>query len=165
MIHDRHPDNTPLTWDYAQGDIAAGEAESDIVIEDTFQLHFVTHCCMGVSGVIARLRRRGESHVHSQTQVPFLYKKDIAPVIDVPPEKIRVIQPTIGGGFGSKLDIYPFEPICIFLARATGRPVRLLFTREEEFVASPTRQPVEADPAQRREEGRHADLSRLPHGA
>ncbi len=143
VIHDQHPTNVPFTYDYSHGDIARGEAESAIVIEDTFRLHFVAHCCMGVSGVVAQFDSEGNLTVHSQTQVPFLYKKEIAPVIDVPPEKIRVIQPVIGGAFGSKLDIYPFEPICIFLARATRRPVRLLFSREEEFLASPTRQPVE----------------------
>jgi xanthine dehydrogenase molybdenum-binding subunit len=143
VIHDEHPDNIPFTWDYRQGDLARGEAESDIVIEDSFRLHFVTHCCMGVSGVIAHFDSEGNLTVYSQTQVPFLYKNDIAPVVGVPPEKIRVIQPVIGGAFGSKLDIYPFEPICILLARAARRPVRLLFSREEEFVASPTRQPVE----------------------
>jgi CO/xanthine dehydrogenase Mo-binding subunit len=143
VIHDAHPDNIPFTWDYGQGDIARGEAESDLVLEDTFTLHFVAHCCMGVSGAIARFDRQGHLTVWSQTQVPFLYKKEIAPVIGVPPENIRVIQPFIGGAFGSKLDIYPFEPICILLAKATGRPVRLVFSRHEEFVASPTRQPVE----------------------
>ena len=54
------------------------------------------------------------------------------------PEKIRVIQVTIGGGFGSKLDIYPYEPIAVHLARATRCPVKLVFDRTEEFVASPT---------------------------
>jgi len=143
VIHDEHPDNILTTFDYGHGDITLGEAESDIVIEDTFKLHFVTHCCLGVSGVIANFDSRGYLTIYSPTQVPFLYKKDIAAVIDVPPEKIRVVQPPTGGGFGSKLDVYPFEPICVFLARATRRPVRLLFTREEEFAASPTRQPVE----------------------
>ncbi|MHC4100440.1 MAG: xanthine dehydrogenase family protein molybdopterin-binding subunit [Planctomycetota bacterium] len=143
VIHEAHPNNIPFTWDYRQGDIARGEAESDIVIEDTFRLHFVAHCCMGVSGALAQFDSEGNLTVYSQTQVPFLYKKEISPVIDVPPERIRVIQPIIGGAFGSKLDIYPFEPICILLAKATGRPVRLLFSRHEEFVASPTRQPVE----------------------
>ncbi|MFQ5423134.1 MAG: xanthine dehydrogenase family protein molybdopterin-binding subunit [Phycisphaerae bacterium] len=143
VLHDSHPDNIPFTYHYSQGDIAKGEAESDVIIEDTFRLHFVTHCCMGVSGVIARFDSEDNLTVYSQTQVPFLYKKDIAPVIGVPPERIRVLQPVIGGAFGSKLDIYPFEPICIFLARASRRPVRVLFSREEEFLASPTRQPVE----------------------
>lgn len=143
VIHEKRPNNIPFTFDYDHGDIEKGEAESDFVVEDTFTLHFVTHCCMGVSGCIADFDSEDNLTIHSQTQIPFMYKRDISPVIDVPPEKIRVIQPPLGGGFGSKLDIYPFEPICIFLARATRRPVRLLFTREEEFVASPTRQPVE----------------------
>jgi len=143
VIHDSHADNIPFSFDYSHGDIAIGEAESDIIVQDTFKLHFVTHCCMGVSGLIASFDHDGNLTLHSQTQIPFLYKKDLSPVIDVAPEKIRVIQPPIGGGFGSKLDIYPFEPICIFLARASRRPVKLIFSREEEFIASPTRQPVE----------------------
>jgi xanthine dehydrogenase molybdenum-binding subunit len=143
VIHDSHPDNIPFTYEYHHGDLAQGEKESDVTIEDKFKLHFVTHCCMGVCGVIAQFDSEGNLTVYSQTQVPFLYKKDISPVIGVPPDKIRVIQPVIGGGFGSKLDIYPFEPICIFLARASGRPVKLIYSRQEEFIASPTRQPVE----------------------
>jgi len=143
VIHASHPDNIPFTFDYSHGDISQGEKESDFIIEDTFRLHFVTHCCLGVSAVIADFDLQGNLTIYSPTQVPFLYKKDIAPVIDVPPEKIRVVQPPLGGGFGSKLDIYPYEPICVFLARMCRRPVRLVFTREEEFVASPTRQPVE----------------------
>ncbi len=50
------------------------------------------------------------------------------------------MQPAIGGGFGSKLDVYPHEPIAALLARAAGRPVKLVFDRREEFIASPTRQ-------------------------
>jgi xanthine dehydrogenase molybdenum-binding subunit len=143
VIHDEHPDNIAFNYDYNHGDVAEGERESDVVIEDAFKLHFITHCCMGVSGVIADFDPEGNLTIHSQTQMPFLYKRDLARVVDVPPERIHVIQPTIGGAFGSKLDIYPFEPICVFLARATRRPVRIVFSREEEFIASPTRQPVE----------------------
>ena len=143
VIHEAHPNNIPFTFDYDHGDITEGEREADVVLEDSFKLHFVTHCCMGVSGIIASFDSQGKLTVYSQTQMPYLYKRDIARVIGVPPEKIHVIQPVIGGAFGSKLDIYPFEPICIFLARATDRPVRIVFSREEEFLASPTRQPVE----------------------
>ncbi|MEE9170365.1 MAG: molybdopterin cofactor-binding domain-containing protein, partial [bacterium] len=55
------------------------------------------------------------------------------------------IQPTIGGAFGSKLDMYPFEPICALLSMKTGRPVQITYDREEEFLASPTRQPMVID--------------------
>ncbi len=142
VVQESHPDNIARTFDYEHGDVAKGEAESDLVYEDTFHLHYVTHCCMGVSGMIADFDEAGNLTVYSNTQVPFLFKKDMADVTGLDPARIRVIQPPVGGGFGSKLDIYPFEPICIFLAKATGRPVKMTFTREEEFVGSPTRQPV-----------------------
>jgi xanthine dehydrogenase molybdenum-binding subunit len=136
------PDNVAMTFDYAQGDVVAGEAESDVVVEDTFRLHYVTHCCMGVSGVIADFDPKGNLLLYSNTQVPFLHKREFAELLGIDPGRIRIIQPPIGGGFGSKLDIYPFEPIVIFLAQITRRPVKLMFTRTEEFIASPTRQPV-----------------------
>jgi xanthine dehydrogenase molybdenum-binding subunit len=142
QLHEGHANNVAMTFDYAQGDVAQGEAESDVVMEDVFRLHYVTHCCMGVSGVIAEFDPSGNLLLYSNTQVPFLHKREFAEMLGIDPARIRIIQPPIGGGFGSKLDIYPFEPIAIFLAKITGRPVKLIFTREEEFVASPTRQPV-----------------------
>ena len=142
VLHKASRDNVAMVFDYAQGDMAQGEAESDAVVEDVFWLHYVTHCCMGVSGVIADFDARDNLLLYSNTQVPFLHKREFAEMLNIDPGRIRVIQPPIGGGFGSKLDIYPFEPIAIFLAKATRRPVKLLFTREEEFMASPTRQPV-----------------------
>jgi xanthine dehydrogenase molybdenum-binding subunit len=135
-------DNVAMRFDYAHGDVAAGEAESEVVVEDSFALHYVTHCCLGVSGVIAEFDARGNLLLHSNTQVPFLHKREFADYLGLDPARVRIVQPPIGGGFGSKLDIYPFEVIAVFLARATGRPVKLVYTREEEFLASPTRQPV-----------------------
>ena len=135
-------DNIAMRFDYGHGSLAQGEAESDVVVEDCFALHYVTHCCLGVSGVIAEFDARGNLLLYSNTQVPFLHKREFAEILGMDPARIRIIQPPIGGGFGSKLDIYPFEVICVWLARATGRPVRLVFSREEEFLASPTRQPV-----------------------
>ena len=139
---DAHRRNIAMTFDYEQGDVAAGEAESDVIVDDWFRLHYVTHCCMGVSGVIAEFDQSGNLLLYSNTQVPFLHKREFAEILGMDPARIRIIQPPIGGGFGSKLDIYPFEIICLFLARAAKRPVKMLFTREEEFLASPTRQPV-----------------------
>ena len=142
IVHPASKDNVAMVHEYAQGDVAVGERESAVVVEDVFWLHYVTHCCMGVSGVIAEFDNSGNLLLYSNTQVPFLHKREFAELLGIDPGRIRIIQPPIGGGFGSKLDIYPFEPIAIFLAKLTRRPVKLVFTREEEFVASPTRQPV-----------------------
>ena len=142
VVHKASRDNTAMVFTYAQGDMAAGEAASDAIVEDVFRLHYVTHCCMGVSGVIAEFDSSENLTLYSNTQVPFLHKREFADLLGIDPGRIRIIQPPIGGGFGSKLDIYPFEPIAIYLAQVTKRPVKLVFTREEEFMASPTRQPV-----------------------
>ena len=142
VVHKGSKDNVAMTFDYGQGDIAKGEADSDTVVEDVFWLHYVTHCCMGVSGVLAEFDAQENLLLYSNTQVPFLHKREFAELMGMDPGRIRIIQPPIGGGFGSKLDIYPFEPIAIYLAKITRRPIKLVFTREEEFVASPTRQPV-----------------------
>jgi len=143
LIQEDKPNNVGVGFDYDHGDVAQGEAESDFVVEDTFKLHYVTHCCMGVSGVIADFDTvAGNLTLYSNTQVPFLHKREFAEVLGMDPQRIRIIQPPIGGGFGSKLDIYPFEPICVFLAQKARRPVKMVFTREEEFKASPTRRPA-----------------------
>jgi len=142
VIHAKVPDNTPFRYDYSHGDVEQGIRESDVIVEETFRLQRQAHCCLGTSGIIANFDADGLLTLHSLTQVPFLYRHDIARIIGVPAAKIRVVQPPIGGGFGSKLDIHPFEPICVFLARATARPVRLVLTRDEEFMATPTRQPM-----------------------
>ncbi len=142
IIHPKFPDNTPFRYDYSHGDVEEGIRDSDVIVEDTYVTQRVAHCCLGTSGIIAEFDAEGRLTLHSLTQVPFQYKHDLSRIIGVAPERIRIVQPPIGGGFGSKLDIHPFEPICVFLARATRRPVRLVFSREEEFLATPTRQPV-----------------------
>ena len=144
QLHADKPGNVGLSYNISYGDIAAGEAESDVVLDETYELHYVTHCCMGPGCVLAEFDAAGKLTIYSQTQYPYNFKMDLAPTLGIHPGDIRVIQPPVGGAFGSKLDVYPFEPICAFLAQKTRRPVKLVFSREEEFIASPTRQPVRA---------------------
>jgi len=143
LIHEEKENNVPFTFDYSHGDVSEGEHASDVVVEETYRLPYVAHCCLATCGIVASFDARGKLTLHSVTQVPFLYRRDMAAIVGVPPGNIRVKQVTIGGGFGSKLDIYPYEPIAVHLARKTRRPVKLVFNRVEEFVASPTRQPTE----------------------
>ena len=143
VVHEDHPDNRSLAYKFSHGDVAAAEANSDFVLEHEFKVPYVTHCCMGPGCVIADFDTAGKLTIYSQTQYPYNFKMDLAPAVGVHPGDIRVIQPPVGGAFGSKLDVYPFEPICVLLARAAGRPVKLTFSREEEFINSPTRQPAE----------------------
>jgi xanthine dehydrogenase molybdenum-binding subunit len=143
VIHDERPDNVAMNYEFSSGDIAKAEAESDHIVEGEYNVHYVTHCNMGVSCAVADVDLDGKVTLYSQTQYPFIMRMDIAPSLGIHPGDIRIIQPPVGGAFGSKLDVYPYEPICVFLAKKTRRPVKLIFSRSEEFIASPTRQPVE----------------------
>jgi 4-hydroxybenzoyl-CoA reductase alpha subunit len=147
LIHAEAPNNIQekMRQSYYHGDVHQGFEESDVVVEDRLRMPFVTHCCMGTCFCLASFSPSGDLTVWSSTQMPFLYQRDLSMALGIPAHKIRVIKAVIGGAFGSKLDMYPFEPICVFLARETGCPVRITFTREEEFIASPTRQPVICD--------------------
>jgi len=140
LVHDDFAGNRSLHFEFKDGDLAAAEAASDLIVDNVFRPHHVTHCCMGTSCAIADFDHNGKLTIWTQTQYPYNYKMDLAPALGIDPGDIRVIQPPVGGAFGSKLDVYPYEPIAALLAKKTGRPVKVLYTREEEFKASPTRQ-------------------------
>jgi len=140
LVHENFPGNKSLSFEFKHGDLAAAEAASDFVVDNVFRPHHVTHCCMGTSCAIADFDHNGKLTIWTQTQYPYNYKMDLAPALGLDPGDIRVIQPPIGGAFGSKLDVYPYEPIAALLAKKTGRPVKVIYSREEEFRASPTRQ-------------------------
>ncbi|MDH3215045.1 MAG: xanthine dehydrogenase family protein molybdopterin-binding subunit [Candidatus Krumholzibacteria bacterium] len=138
--------NIAQTFHYEHGDIEEQKAKSTCIVKRRYVLPRVTHCCLETSVVTADYSQSdGRLTLYSSTQVPFLYQRDMARVLKMDPSNIRVVQPVIGGGFGSKLDMYPFEPICALLSMTCGQPVQIAFSREEEFVASPTRQAMVID--------------------
>lgn len=140
QIQENFPGNRSLHFEFKHGDLAAAEASSDFIVDNEFRPHRVTHCCMGTSCAIADFDHNGKLTIWTQTQYPYNYKMDLAPALGIHPGNIRVIQPPVGGAFGSKLDVYPYEPIAALLAKKTARPVKVMYSREEEFKASPTRQ-------------------------
>jgi xanthine dehydrogenase molybdenum-binding subunit len=84
---------------------------------------------------------QGNLTMWSTTQVPFLYQRDLAQALGITGDRVRVMQPPVGGNFGRGLDLYPIDIIAALLARASRRPVKLEFDRMEEFLACPTREP------------------------
>ncbi len=143
LIHKERDSNLFQTYDYHHGNIQAGEAESDVVVEASYKLPYVSHACMETSVVVAQFDHRGHLTLWSTTQIPFLLQRDLSEALNIPGSQIRIIQTAIGGAFGRGLDIYPYEPIAALMARKVGKPVRLSFSRHEEFLAAPVRQPVE----------------------
>ncbi len=123
------------------GDIEKGFEESDVVVEDTFEMQYAQHCPIEPHATITYLDEYGRIVIRSSTQVPFHVRRIVAQVLEIPVQNIRVIKPRIGGGFGVKQEII-LEEISAFVTLKTSRPARLIFTREEEFVSSRTRHPM-----------------------
>lgn len=152
LIHEAHKGNIlKMPWKLHYGNVEAARKESRHVVQDRFHATWVTHCCLSTSGCIAQFDQANNLTVYSNTQIPSLAQKDFLSALKVmglTGRRVRVIKPIIGGGFGSKLDTYAYEHIAILLAFATRKPVRIVFDREEEFIATSTRQPAIMDIAQ-----------------
>jgi len=159
LIHEEHlggkekkPTNIlNLPWRLVAGDVDEARKNSAHVAEDRFKLTWVNHCCMGTSGCVARFDLRNNLTIYSNTQIPALAQRDYTEALaamGLEGKKARVIKTTIGGAFGSKLDTYAYEYIAILLAYKTRKPVKIIFTREEEFFATSPRQPAVIDIAQ-----------------
>ncbi len=142
LIHPERGSNLFSKYRYAHGDLEAGQAASDVILEGDYTLPYVSHAAMETSVVVASFDHRGRLTLYSTTQIPFLLQRDLSEALGIEGRDIRILQTAIGGAFGRGLDIYPFEPIAALLARKAGRPVRIAFSRHEEFVAGPMRQPA-----------------------
>ena len=122
------------------GCVEDGFAAADRVFEHTMRVHQVQQTPIETHVAIAAWDSDERLVITSSTQVPFHVRRMIAPLLGLPAKRIRIIKPRIGGGFGVKQEML-IEDIVGHLTIATGRPVRLELTREEEFVSSRTRHP------------------------
>jgi xanthine dehydrogenase molybdenum-binding subunit len=156
LVHEEHvggkekkPTNVlNFPWKLIAGDVDEARKNSAYVAEDRFKVTWVTHCCMGTSGCVAQFDSKNNLTVYSITQIPSLEQRDFTDALiamGLKGKKARVIKTMIGGGFGSKLDTYAFEYIAILLAYKTRKPVKIVFSREEEFFATSPRQPAIID--------------------
>ncbi|OQY00836.1 MAG: 4-hydroxybenzoyl-CoA reductase [Desulfobacteraceae bacterium 4572_130] len=146
LVHEYHKSNVlKLPWKLHYGDVEKAEKESDFIVKEKFKTTWVTHCCLGTSGAVALFDSNDNLTIHTNTQIPSLAQKDFLEALrsmGLENKRVRVIKPTIGGGFGSKLDTYAYEHIAILLAHKTRKPVKIIFDRKEEFKATSTRQPA-----------------------
>ncbi|MEJ2151321.1 MAG: molybdopterin-dependent oxidoreductase, partial [Chloroflexota bacterium] len=133
--------NLAGTIEWQLGDVEAALKEADHVIEDTYYSPKVQQTPVEPHVVVTWWDEDDRLVIRTSTQVPFHVRRILAPVLGLPEKRIRVIKPRIGGGFGVKQEVL-IEDICAHLTIVTGRPVRLEYSREEEFAAARTRHPM-----------------------
>ncbi len=120
------------------GEVDKAFAESDHVFEGEYHTQKQQHVHLEPHVAISYFDEDDRMVIRTSTQVPFHTRRIIAPLIGLPLKKIRVIKPRIGGGFGNKQEVL-IEDLCAHLTMITRQPVRMEYTREQEFTSSRTR--------------------------
>jgi CO/xanthine dehydrogenase Mo-binding subunit len=115
------------------GDVDAALASADVIVEGRYVTDPVQGVPIEPRAIVAEWQG-DKVTVWSSTQVPYVARAGVAQVLGIPESRVRVVVPLLGGGFGAKCDFH-FEGHVAALARAAGRPVKLVFSRREEFVA------------------------------
>ncbi len=123
------------------GDAEKGFAEADVIHEGTYTTHRVQHAHLETHCSITWLDDKHRLHVRTSSQTPHITKQKLCYLFDLYPDSVRVFCERVGGGFGGKQEVLT-EDICAFATLKTGQPVKLEFTREEQFIASTTRHPM-----------------------
>lgn len=126
------------------GSVEEGFAAADVVYEETFRTQRVQHASLETHGAVAWFERPEEGPervvVRSSTQTPFLTRRALCALFDLPLAKVRVLAGRVGGGFGGKQEMI-VEDIVVLAALRLHRPVKLEYTRAEQFYGATTRHP------------------------
>jgi len=134
---------------FQRGDVEAAFAQADIVIENEYRTPAGDHSFLEPEAGVATVDDEGNVTVYAGSQIPFDDQRQIAASLNLPREKVRVVQTKVGGAFGGKEDIHVQIHVAL-LSQATGWPVKLVFTRQESMIVHPKR---------------HATVIRLKTGA
>lgn len=138
----------PLKFHHESGSIEEGKKQAKYVVEGQYSTPRVQQCCMGTAGCMAEFDLNSNLTIWAKTQIPFLAQRDFNRALadmGLRGKNTRVIVPTLGGAFGSGLDTHAYEYITILLAYLTGRPVKIVYSREEEFSYLSPRQSAQTN--------------------
>lgn len=137
QLHDEVPNNTTFVWKVGGGDIDKAFREAEVVVKERIVNQRLIPNAIEPRGMVAQYTPgSGDLILWTATQIPHLVRLLLSMVIGIPEHKVRVIAPEVGGGFGSKLYLYPEEVIVATLAKMTGRPVKWIEERRENYVAT-----------------------------
>ncbi len=133
LVWEQFGTNRVHEWKVSGGDVDAGLADADVVVEQRIVNHRTAGAAIEARGALAE--PRGDSlTLYTSTQIPHIARFVLSRILGMPEDKLRVIAPDVGGGFGSKLQVYPEEALVAALARRLNRPVKWIETRSENMT-------------------------------
>ena len=136
LIHEEYAGNINIHVKIDVGDVEKGFKESYLVREDTFDAPEESYFQAEPYAVVAQFDNAGNLEIWMPNGGPHLKAKPLANVLKMPLNKVRVRKITIGGAFGGRSEISPADVMCALLARKSGRPVKIVYTREENSIAT-----------------------------
>ena len=139
-IHANREGNVLVRGRVVLGDAEKALAESDVLVEDNYETSFVEHACIEPEAGFAR-RVGDQIEIQACTQSPYMDRDDIAKILGIAPESVRIIPTAVGGGFGSKLDL-SIQPFVALAAWKLHRPVRMVYSRTESIMSTTKRHPA-----------------------
>ncbi len=136
-VHPEWADNIAFTFHQAGGDIEQAFRDADVVVKQRITSQRLIPTAMETRGVVAEWRPGEKSlTMFSSTQIPHLMRTLVAGILGMPENLLRVITPEVGGGFGSKLNVYAEEALMCFIAMRINHPVKWVESRRENFQAT-----------------------------
>ena len=139
-IHAHREENVLVRGRVVCGDVEKALVEADIVAQDEYETGFIEHAYIEPEAGFAR--RVGDTiEIQACTQSPYMDRDDIAKILGIRPERVRIIPTAVGGGFGSKLDL-SVQPFVALAAWKLGRPVRMVYSRTESMISTTKRHPA-----------------------
>ncbi|RLG86021.1 MAG: aldehyde oxidase, partial [Thermoprotei archaeon] len=141
LVHDELGSNIAFRTKVRKGDVEVGFSRSDVIVENTYRTQHQEHVYLETEGALAIPEEQGRMTIISCAQYPHLAQAIVARVLGAPRTKVRIVQPFIGGAFGGKDDIGPIVAAqAAVAAYKTGRPVMLIYSREDSIRSHPKRE-------------------------
>ena len=136
-MHPEWPDNIAFNYHQDGGDIDKAFAEAEVVVKQRITSQRLIPTAMETRGVVAEwLAGDRALTLHSSTQIPHLLRTLVAQMLGLEENRVRVVTPEVGGGFGSKLNVYAEEALMGFVAMKIGKPVKWIESRRENFTCT-----------------------------
>jgi carbon-monoxide dehydrogenase large subunit len=136
LVHEEFGTNECYVWPLATGDIDEAFEKADVVVRERYIQQRLIPSAIETRAVIAQPEPLDSFTVYSSTQVPHFVKDVLSVMCGVPDTKLRVVAPDVGGGFGSKLNVYSEEVLALEVARKLGVPVKWVEDRSENHLAT-----------------------------
>jgi len=137
LVHDDVGTNKSYTWTLTNGDVDTVFSRAPVVVKQRYRIQRQIPNAIEARGVLAQpTPSTGEFILWTSSQIPHIVKVGMAITTGIPESKLRIIAPRVGGGFGSKLQVYPEEALALALAKRLRRPIKWTETRSENYLAT-----------------------------